>query len=176
MRQAFSLLCFVALLLVALPARAQLRSAVPAEAQAATKLYGSNTPAFTLNRLFSPEHFQMQHSFEFSTGAFGGQGYSFGMYTNTMNWQFSDKLAARVDVSYLQPFGGPQVGLGQQQGQLFLQNAEVAYRPLPNMQLNLSVRQSPYGAYMSPYGYGPAYGPGYGSAYRADPFWRDAQR
>ena len=43
---------------------------------------------------------------------------------------------------------------------MFLRNAELAYRPTDNAVLHLSVRQSPYGTYAAPYGYG---GYGYGA-------------
>ncbi len=74
-----------------------------------------------------------------------------------MMWQFNDKLAARVDVSAAY---SPNAGsFGNSGGNLsgeprvFVQNAEVAYRPTENVQLHLSFHQSPYGGYGSPYGY-----------------------
>ena len=111
------------------------------------------------------------------------------MYTNTMSWQFSDKLAARVDISAAySPFsGGDLAGLeGQQKPQVFLRNAEIAWRPTENVQLHVQIRQSPYGRYASPYGYYSPYG--YSSfqrgsfmnaTYGSSPdrlFWRDNHR
>lgn len=158
MRHTLSVLSLVLTLAIAVPAQAQLRDG--GVRQSEVKLFDSGATTFALNKLFSPEHFRMSHSYEFSTSSFGGLGNSMGMYTNTMMWQFNQKLAARVDVSYAHtPFGGSLFsngagGLGEGNGgQLFLRNAEVAYRPTENVQLHFSVRQSPYGQYMSPYGY-----------------------
>lgn len=177
MRKTLSLLSLVALLGLTLPAQAQLRQDAKVQ-QAPVKLYDQSTPSFTLNKLFSPEHFRMGHSYEMSFGSFGGSSASMGMYTNTMMWQFNQKLAARVDVAFAHtPFGGNALGEGQS-GRVFLRNAEVAYRPSENMRLHFSVHQSPYGAYAGPYGY---YSPYAGrSAFNAafsntprDLFWID---
>ena len=158
MRRILFFMCVVALLGMSRPAEAQLRTEAQTE-KAPVKLYDQGDTGFHLNELFSPEHFQMSHSFEMSAGSWGG-GYSYGMYTNSLKWQFNQKLAARVDVSYMQDFGGTlgmqrSAGLSTRNGgRLFLRNAEIAYRPAENVQLHLQVRQSPYGSYMSPYGQG----------------------
>ncbi len=149
--------------LTATPARAQLRddaARLEATRGAASLTDGHAKPAFTLNQLFSPAHFQMGHTVEFSSSAGAGGGGSMGMYTNSMAWRF-DKVDARVDVSVAQPFGASGFGasrLGlnaQNRPQVFLRNAEIAYRPFASTELRLSVQQSPYGMYASPYGYRP---------------------
>lgn len=184
MRNVLSLLCLVACLAIAVPAQAQLRGDVVAE-RAPTKLYDAGASGFVLNKLFSPAHFQMRHSYEMSVGSAPGGSYSLGAYTNTLAWQFSDKLAARADISFaFSPFGSSAFGQegGLENGRLFLRNAEVAYRPTENMTFHLQVRQSPYGAYASPYGaygYG-GYGRtgfGYDTGIGSDHlFWKDAAR
>ena len=188
MRKTLSLLFLVVFLVLAGPAQAQFRDAVPAT-QAPTKLYDANGAAgFVLNKLFNPSVFRMSHSFEMSAGSFGGNSYSLGMYTNTLAWQFSNKLAARMDVSvaYSPHNEVSSLGFGEQKPRVFLRNAEIAWRPSEKFQLHLQVRQSPYGSYMSPYGYGP-YGYGYGYSRAAfmhagfggpspDLFWRDSHR
>lgn len=152
MRNILSLFVLLVVLGVSLPAQAQLRDHVQSR-QAEARLYGSDAPMFALNRLFSPEHFKMGHSYEMSFGSFGNGVSSLGMYTNSMMFQFNQKLAARVDVSFAHsPFGSNNVMGQSNQGQVFLRNAEVAYRPSEKVHLHLSVRQSPYGSYMSPYG------------------------
>lgn len=181
MRNIFSLVVLIVLLGVTLPAQAQLRTQVGNQ-QSAAKLYGTDGSMFSLNRLFSPEHFKMSHSYEMSFGSFGGASSSLGMYTNSMMFQFNDKLAARVDLAFAhQPFGSSSTMGDQNNGRFFLRNAEVAYRPSENLQLHLSVRQSPYGAYMSPYG---RYGYGHYGMHRFsagfggadDLFWNDRLR
>jgi hypothetical protein len=183
MSKTLSLLCLVALLVVAapMPAEAQLRSDANAE-RAQTRLYDSGAAHFLLNTLFSPDVFQMRHSYEMSVGSFGGNSYSMGAYTNTLAWQFNDKWAARADVSLaFSPFGGSGFGHnnGLENGRLFLRNAEIAYRPTDNMIFHVQVRQSPYGRYASPYGYyrpygGSRYDMGAASADRL--FWKDRGR
>lgn len=180
MRKLLSLLVLVVFLGTALPAQAQLRENVRSQ-EARAQIYGPQGGAFSLNTLFSPQHFKMSHSYEMSFGSFGGNSSSLGMYTNSMMFQFSDQVAARVDMSYaFSPFGSVNpLGQNADQGKIFLRNAEVAYRPAENVQLHLQVRQSPFGSYMSPYG---GYGYGYypGNAFEArfgsrvdDLFWRD---
>lgn len=149
--------------LTATPVQAQRRddaARLEATRGAASLTEGSARPAFSLNQLFSPAHFRMSHTVEFSSSSWAGGGASMGAYTNTMQWRF-DKVDARVDVSMLQPFGGgfgaSSLGLNgaQNRPQVFLRNAEVAYRPFESTELRFSVQQSPYGAYASPYGYRP---------------------
>ena len=187
MRHALSLLCLTLMLGLTVPAQAQHRADVPAR-HAPVRLFDQGAPAFSLNKLFSPEHFRMGHSYEMSFSSFGG-GSSLGMYTNSLMWQFNQKLAARVDVAFAHsPFGnafGSALGNDQNglaSGRLFLRTAEIAYRPNEHTRLHFSVRQSPYGSYMGPYGYGNGYGApyyGHGSFYGArvssgdELFWND---
>ena len=178
MRNRLFLLWLIVFFGVAVPAQAQLRQDAHNQ-EVQSQLYDAQSgPAFSLNRLFSAQHFKMGHSYEMSMGSFGGVSSSLGMYTNTMRFQFSSKLAGRVDLAYaFSPFGGSNMlGASQgMQGRFLLRNAEIAYRPSDKVQLHFSVRQSPYGGYMSPYGYGGyggygrygyGYGPGFGYGYQ----------
>lgn len=187
MRKAVSVLWLVIFLAAVSPAQAQLRNSESTQ-QSPVRIFDGGQTAMTLNKLFSPQHFRMSHTYEFSTGSFGGNSGSLGMYTNTMMWQFNEKLAARVDLSYAhEPFGGNLLsnsgGQGVGGGQFFLRNAELAYKPSENVMLHFSVRQSPYGAYMNPYGYYGHYGHyGYGSYHSRfssrteDLFWNSRER
>lgn len=179
MRTLLSLLCLVVLLSIAHPAQAQLREDVRAR-EAPTQLYAQESGVNIFDKLFSDEYFRMGHAYEMSFSSFGGHSSSLGMYTNSLMWQFSQQLAARVDVSVAHsPFGG--AGFEDQNSRVFLRNAEVAYRPSENVQFHFQVRQSPYGAYMGPYGYSPhGYGGGaYGMAFgtpQGELFWKDRAR
>ena len=150
MRILFSLLCLVLMLSVVNPAEAQLRET--ANGPAATALYDEGSAGSSLlNTLFSDDHFRMSHAYEMSMSSFGGNTASMGMYTNSMMWQFNEQWAARVDVSLAHsPFGGNSA-FNDQDPQVFLRNAEVAYRPSENMEFRFQMRQSPHGSYMSPY-------------------------
>ena len=188
MRKTLFVLCLVALLGVSLPVQAQLRQDAQT-APAPVRLYDQGGSTFSLNKFFSPAVFKMGHSVEMTAGSFGGTASSLAMYTNSMQWQFSDKLAARVDMSvaYSPLNNSPASSLtgNNSNGRVFLRNAEIAYKPLENMELHLSFRQSPYGMYASPYGYSP-YGNRYGSGYNnffgasygssQDLFWKDGVR
>ena len=182
MRSAFFVACVLLLVFASSPASAQLRSEAN-QIDAPVRLYDAGGTGISLNKYFSPEHFRMGHSVEFSTSSFGG---SLGMYTNSLMWQFSDKLAARVDVALAYaPGGGSTTGmlsqdaLGGQDGRLFLRNAEIAYRPTENTVFHFQVRQSPYGRYMSPYGFdrynrsGFSGQFGYQSGTSGELFWND---
>lgn len=179
MRTLVTSLFLVGMLVLVAPAQAQLRDAAATE-RSPIRLYDTGAPAFTLNRLFSPEHFQMSHSFEMSMGSYGGASSSLGMYTNTLRWQFNQQLAARVDVAFAySPFDG-QSELGafgqQNNGRVFLRNAEVAYRPSEKVQIHFQMRQSPYGRYAGPFGY---YRPGhdaFGFSSADALFWNDHVR
>jgi hypothetical protein len=186
MRNLLLLACLVLVLGAAAPAQAQLRETA-LDQRAPARLYDTHKSGFSLNKLFDAAHFRMNQSLEFSAGSFGGRTTSLGMFTNSMMWQFNQKLAARVDVSVAY---SPNAGTlnsrslgGQQAGdaRVFLRNAEVAYRPTENVQLHLSFRQNPYGSYASPYGYYHPYGYGsrsYMGVYRGadDLFWNDGAR
>ena len=158
MRNFVSLVSLLVVLGTMAPAQAQLRETA-LEEHAPSKLYSTpHRSGFTLNKLFDPAHFRMGQSIEFSTGSFGGRTASLGMYTNSMMWQFNEKMAARVDVSVAY---SPNAGsLGNTSGNLaggntrvFIRNAEFAYRPSENVQFHISFNQSPEGRYASPYGY-----------------------
>lgn len=162
MRTSLLAFCMVVLLSAAYPAHAQFR-ADGAGQPAPARVYSDSQFGAALDKLFSDEHFQMGHAYEMSYTSLAGQGMSMGMYTNSLMWQF-DKVAARVDVSMAQPFSGGEAFFGRDRGpQLFLRNAEIAYRPTENMLLHVQIQQNPYGGFASPYGYGP-YDGGYGYA------------
>lgn len=154
MRYTLPLVALIFVLGTAVPAQAQMRNQVQAVTERApAQLYDSKSPAFTLNNLFSPQVFTMGHSYEMSFGSYGGAGSSLGMYTNSMLWQFSPKVDARLDVSVAHSFTGNSVGNDGSMGKVFIRNAEVNYRPTETMQFHISFRQSPYGMYAGPYGH-----------------------
>ncbi|MFT4604304.1 MAG: hypothetical protein ACI9W4_001034 [Rhodothermales bacterium] len=184
MRSAFFVACFLLVVVTTTPASAQLRAEVT-QIDSPVRLYDAGGTGFSLNKYFSPEHFKMSHSVEMSTSSFGG---SLGMYTNSMAWQFSSKLAARVDVALAYAPDGSTTGnlspgaLNGNGGRIFLRNAEVAYRPTENTLFQFSVRQSPQGNYMSPYGYDRGYNRygsgfsgrfGYNDSSQGSMFWND---
>ena len=179
---------FIVLLIVLItsaPAYAQLRTDLPG-APPPVVLTDSQRP-LTLSGLFNAQTLKIGHSYEFSYTGSAGSSLGLGIYTTSLQWQPSSKLAARVDVGVAHsPFGSANVqqALGFDQNtpaQVFLRNAEIAYRPTENSVLSLQIRQNPMGAYgRSPYGYyatpygtggygygGYGYAPGYGTSVHA---------
>ena len=130
-----------------------------------------------ISKIFNPSVFKMTHGIEMSAGSFGGHGYSMGMYTNTMQWRFSDKFAMRADVAVAyspQNQATAALGLGRAGPRVFLRNAEVSWQPSEKFHLNIQVRQDPYGyrnPYMNPYGGYYGYGYGYGDPFGYDRGW-----
>lgn len=164
----FALLAVLAVALaVATPASAQRTADLPGR-QAPVALTDAGSGGLSLGKLFNAETLKFSQSYELSYGSGPVGGVGLGVYTSSLRWQPSAKLAGRVDVGVAHsPFGssGVQSALGFDNAgdvRVFLRNAELAYRPTENMTLQLRVQQSPYGAYASPYGYGPGYGLGYG--------------
>lgn len=186
MPRLLSILVLAAVLFLSAPSYAQLRADLPSGTPAAS-VYEAPT-GFSLRSLFNPDHLRIGHSYEMSFSSFGGQSLGLGVYTTSLQFQPSNKLAARVDVGVAHsPFGSDAVqqrlGFSQDApAQVYLQNAEIAYRPSENAVIQLQFRQSPFGGYASPYGYG-AYDPFHGSqmGMRAGSgtdalFWRNAPR
>lgn len=170
MRATVTLFCLVAVLCLAQPAEAQLRETA-LTGPSPTQLY--DTSQGFLGKLFDADYFNMSHTYEMSATSLGGRGASMGMYTNTMQWQFNSAWAARVDVSLMQPFSGDLYG--DQSPQVFLRNAEVAYRPSENTIFRVQIQQSPYGRYASPYGMYSPYGHSAFARHSTtgDLFWRN---
>lgn len=155
--------------LFAAPAQAQMRGGATAR-PAGVAIY--DTPSapggLTLGRYFNAQTVQFSQQAEFSTTTGGAGTLGLGVYTTSVQWQPSARLAGRVDLAVAKNLfatGALGSAFGQETApQVYLRNAELAYRPTANSVLHLSVQQSPYGTYASPYGY-----TGYGSRY-GDPF------
>lgn len=150
--------------LAASPVDAQRRADLPGS-PAPVELSDSGQP-LSLSGLFNAQTLKIGHSYEFSYSALGGGSLGLGVYTTSLQWQPSNRLAARVDVGVAHsPFGsgGVREALGFNQdtpAQLYLRNAELAYRPTENSVLHLQIQQQPFGGYVNPYSYG--YGSPYG--------------
>lgn len=143
------------LMAVALPVRAQRAADVPGR-PAPVAL--SETPGgLSLGTLFNAETLDFSQSIEASYGSGYNGAVGLGMYTASLRWQPSAKLAGRVDVSVARSLFdsgslGAEFGTPGQDTRVFLRNAELAYRPTENSVIHLQISQSPYGSYAAPYG------------------------
>lgn len=116
---------------------------------------------------FNPENFKMRQNFSMSYMTMGGQGLSLGMYTNSMMYKFSSKVDARVDVSLQSsPYSTLDQRLQSSLTGVFLNRAEINYRPSDNMFLRVSYQKVPFGlnGMYSPYA-GFYHGMGYDEGY-----------
>lgn len=165
MRRYGTLLMLIAVLSFSAPVHAQLRDGRVA-AQSESLMQAPEGVGLLMKTLFNPEHFAMSHAFEMSVGGSSYGSSSLAMYTNSLQWRFGNKLAARADVSVAySPFGNNASGFSTNPGSVsgrsadvFLRNASVRYQPSENVTFNLSYHRSPYGNYLGPYGrYRPVY-------------------
>ena len=185
MRLAVARAATVAVILLALyaaPASAQLRSDLPGQ-PAPVSVYADGAQSVpSLGSLFNRSNFRVNTSYEFSASAFGGESLGLGVFTTSLRWQPSDRLAARVDVAAAHsPFGsaGVQSAMGfdsDTPARVYLRNAEIAYRPTENSMLTLQIQQSPFGTYASPYGYGSTVRATFAPSNGDELFWRDGGR
>ena len=113
---------------------------------------------------FDPNRFSMNQNISVGYVSGGGMGMSLASYTNSMNYQISDPLNVRMDVTLQgSPFGSSNANLQNNLSKLFISNAELNYRISNNMQLRFQYQQLPYsqwmmndplGSYRSPFLYG----------------------
>ena len=104
---------------------------------------------------FNPDNFKMRQSYSMSYTTMGGQGLALGMYTNSLQYKISNSLDARVDVSLQHsPYSTFDRRVQNSLTGVFLNRAEINYRPAENMLLRVSYQQIPFGlaGYYSPYG------------------------
>lgn len=93
---------------------------------------------------FDPSKFNMRHSFSLSYQTFGGQGLSMGIYTNSMMYKFSDDLDIQADVSLMaSPFNSFGKQAQNSLNGLFLNRAELNYRPWKNALFQIQYQQLP---------------------------------
>ncbi len=122
----------------------------PAEAQpsvAGSLFHTQNTSSAWLD-FFNPDNFQMHQSYSMSYTTFGGQGIALGRYTNSMMYQFSKNLDARVDVSLQQsPYSSFNSRLASSLNGVFLDRAELNYHPAKDVSIRLSYQQNPWAYY-----------------------------
>ncbi|HTX98885.1 MAG TPA: hypothetical protein VMG09_02570 [Bacteroidota bacterium] len=136
-------------------AQAQFKSQLNTEDRVSDGMAPAEQPSMILG-FFDPEKFHMHHSFSLSYQTMGGQGMSLGSYTNSMTYDFTDRLNARADLTFMYSPYNSLSSLGTKGkndlSSLFLSRAEVNYKPWDNVLLQVQFRQVPYGGgYFSPY-------------------------
>ena len=133
---------------------AQFKSQIENEGRVSDGLLNQSAPSLLFG-WFDPSKFQMHHSIDFTYTTMGGQGMSLGTYTNSMLYQFSDKLDARADLSlsYSPTNSFSTFGKKNDLSSVYLSRAQVSYRPWENVSLMVQYRALPYNPYYSPFAY-----------------------
>lgn len=91
----------------------------------------------------------MTHGYSMSFGSFGGRYQNLNAYTNSVQFDFSDRFQANVDVALLHsPFGGSVLMQNQNpMGMRFvIENASLSYKLSENVRFDVCFSQTPYGA------------------------------
>ncbi|MCI0708318.1 MAG: hypothetical protein L0Y80_12640 [Ignavibacteriae bacterium] len=132
---------FVALLLAGSLSVAQLKSKIETPPPVSESMMKPGSSDYLLG-LFDPSKFSMKHSFTMSYSSFGGEGLSLGVYTNSLMYQFSDKLDFQADVNVM---SSPYSSFGNKNdfSRIFLGRAQLNYRPTDNMWLQIQYREVP---------------------------------
>ncbi len=105
--------------------------------------------------LFGKVGFTMNHSYEMSVATMGGNVFNQNMYTNSMFFDFGNRLDGRVDLSLAHsPLGNGFLTQGKDV-RFIVRNAELNYKMGERSQLSLQFSQQPYGYgnYYDRYGY-----------------------
>jgi len=124
------------------------------------KIVKENTQGGT--NLFGNWSMQMSHSYSMSFSNFGGNTQNINMYTNSMDFYFSDKLTGDLDISFMHsPFGSnlsPLEGSSGFNGKIFVNNASLNYEINDKTSISIHFQQVPYnrafGFNRFGYGYG----------------------
>jgi hypothetical protein len=136
-------------------APAQLKTQAVQEARVPDALAQGSAPMFLFG-WFDPTKFSMRQSVDFSYATMGGQGVSLGTYTNSMMYEFSEKLNMQADLSLsYSPYNSFSTFNGRKNdlSGLTLSRAQVNYRPWENVIFQVQYRQIPYmnSLYYSPF-------------------------
>lgn len=92
-----------------------------------------------------PSRFSMQHSYQMSYMTAGGNGYSQGLYLNTMSYEFDIPLTLSLQLGYAhQPFQGMNNSSPLFQNGMFVSNASLRYQPSDRTTIHLQFSQRPY--------------------------------
>ena len=163
MKKLFTL-TFVFSIIFSVQLSAQLREDLSTPGDYTGPVINTSTPTVQtwLNNFFQ-NNVTMSHSYSMNFGAYAGSYQNVNAYTNTLQFNLSENLTGRLDVSFLHsPFGGSDfVNTNNNlNGEVIIRNAELNYKIGENAHIQLQYQQLPsgYGFYspyrnMSPFGY-----------------------
>ncbi len=113
----------------------------------------NDSPNFILG-LFDPSKFSMHHTYSMSYTSMGKEGVALGVYTNSMQYNFTDKLNVQLDASLVHsPYSSLGKNFQNSISGIYIDRAQLNYAPWDNVTVMLQYRQIPYGSYYSGYDY-----------------------
>lgn len=107
---------------------------------------------------FDPGKLKMAQSFSMSYQTVGQNGFTLGVYTNSLSYQVSEPLSLQMDVSVMHsPYSSIGGDFAKSLSGVYLSRAELNYRPSDNTLFQIQFRQLPASLYYGGYGYGGMY-------------------
>lgn len=101
--------------------------------------------------LINPDNLFMRQSYSMSYMTSGGQGLALGRYTNSLLYKLSSTVDAQVDISLQHsPYSTLDRRIQNSLTGIYLDRAQINYRPSEKVLLQVSYQQLPWG-YWSPY-------------------------
>ena len=113
------------------------------------------------------DNFMMRHSFNMSYSSFGGQGFSLGVYTNSMFFKINSDLNVQTDISIVNsPYSTLGKNFQNNINGIYLSRAAINYQPFKDVSISLQYRNIPgvfnpymYNGLNSMSGFGRTYDP-----------------
>jgi len=108
----------------------------------------NDNPIGSLFSFIDPSKFSMGHSFEMSYSASGDNGLAMGVYTNHLAYEFNEKLNIEVDASLVNsPYNTFGDSFTDSFNGVYLNKAQINYKPTEDFNIILQYSNSPYGYY-----------------------------
>ena len=106
-----------------------------------------DSPNFILG-IFDPSKFSMHHTYSMSYTSFWKEGIALGVYTNSMQYNFTDKLNVQLDASLVHsPYSSFGKNFQNSISGIYVDRAQLNYTPWDNVKVMLQYRQIPYSSY-----------------------------
>lgn len=133
-------------------ATAQFKSQDPRKAPQVPTTTGTQASVLSL---IDPDRFSMSHGFSLSMTAAGNQAFSYGVYSNRLQYLLSDKWALLARLDLVQPaYSSLPYASNAFNGSVYY-GAELLFQPSENLRFSIGVDTYPrlyrYGSFFSPY-------------------------
>jgi hypothetical protein len=111
-----------------------------------TEKVGSSSGQDLILGFINPANFSMSHNISMSYMSFGAAGVGVTKYTNSMRYQISEPLSMRADVAFMTtPFGSAAGLLKNDVNKIYIERAQLDYKPSKDVTVSLQFRQYPEG-------------------------------